>query len=119
MATTVVHQRLATKMGGYRWATTGLHVAHSCQKPGKNDHHRFQESARMRAWLNLCPRRTLLMRFYSIENSEPEALPFPLPPPNFILHPLAFPFPLPRKKYKWDAGMVIVRPAGLGRISSH
>jgi hypothetical protein len=29
-ATTVVHQRLATKMKGYRWATTGLHVAHSC-----------------------------------------------------------------------------------------
>ena len=28
----------------------------------------------MRAWLTLCLRRTLLMRFYSIENSEePEA----------------------------------------------
>ena len=28
----------------------------------------------MRVWLTLCPRRTLLMRFYSIENTEePEA----------------------------------------------
>ena len=36
----------------------------------------FRDPARMRTWLTDCPRRTLLMRFYSIENKGRE--PYPL-----------------------------------------